>query len=54
MIRPSSPPGPTRRLPRLDAGAEILKSTPDEFVAHISSENVKWGKLVRETGARID
>jgi tripartite-type tricarboxylate transporter receptor subunit TctC len=35
-------------------GAEILKSTPEEFTAHIKSEHEKWGKLVRESGAKID
>ncbi|MDB5771835.1 MAG: Tat pathway signal sequence protein 13 [Burkholderia sp.] len=38
----------------LAIGAEILKSTPEEFTAHIKSEHEKWGKLVRESGAKID
>ncbi len=38
----------------LAMGAEILKSTPDEFAAHIKSEHAKWGKLVREMGVKIE
>jgi tripartite-type tricarboxylate transporter receptor subunit TctC len=38
----------------LAMGAEILKSTPDQFAAHIKSEHAKWGKLVRETGVKIE
>ncbi|HPU53307.1 MAG TPA: tripartite tricarboxylate transporter substrate binding protein [Burkholderiaceae bacterium] len=45
---------PETRRKLTEAGTEILKSTPDEFTAHIRSENVKWGRLVRETGAKID
>jgi tripartite-type tricarboxylate transporter receptor subunit TctC len=35
-------------------GSEVLKNTPDEFAAFIRSENERWSKLVRETGAKID
>lgn len=35
-------------------GSEILKNTPDEFAAFIRSENERWSKLVRETGAKVD
>ena len=45
---------PETRRKLIEAGTEILKSSPDEFVAHIRNENVKWGKLVRESGAKID
>ena len=38
----------------LAMGSELLKSTPEEFSAHIKSEQEKWGKLVRETGVKID
>jgi tripartite-type tricarboxylate transporter receptor subunit TctC len=35
-------------------GSEVLKNTPDEFATFIRSENERWSKLVRETGAKID
>jgi tripartite-type tricarboxylate transporter receptor subunit TctC len=38
----------------LAIGAEIKKSTPDEFAAFIKSENEKWGSLVRQSGAKIE
>ncbi len=45
-------PETQRRL--LALGAEILKSTPDEFAAHIKSEREKWGNLVRQSGAKVE
>lgn len=45
---------PETRKKLVDAGTEILKSSPEEFVTHIRNENLKWGKLVRESGAKID
>lgn len=38
----------------LAIGAEILKSTPDEFAEFIKSEGEKWGNLVRESGAKLE
>ncbi len=37
----------------LALGAEILKSTPDEFAAYIKNESEKWGNLVRQSGAKV-
>jgi tripartite-type tricarboxylate transporter receptor subunit TctC len=45
-------PDTQKRL--LAIGAEIMKSTPDEFAAHIKAENTKWGDLVRESGAKLE
>ena len=45
---------PTVKKRLLDIGSELLTSTPDEFSAHIRTEYEKWGKLVRESGAKID
>jgi len=45
---------PATRKRLLDIGSELLTSTPEEFSAHIRSEYEKWGKLVRESGAKID
>jgi tripartite-type tricarboxylate transporter receptor subunit TctC len=38
----------------LAIGAENLKSTPEEFAAFITSENEKWGSLVRQSGAKLE
>jgi tripartite-type tricarboxylate transporter receptor subunit TctC len=35
-------------------GSEILKNSPEEFASFIRSENDRWSKLVRETGAKVD
>jgi tripartite-type tricarboxylate transporter receptor subunit TctC len=36
------------------AGAEASPSTPEEFGALIRSEIVKWGEVVRASGAKVD
>jgi tripartite-type tricarboxylate transporter receptor subunit TctC len=38
----------------LAMGSELLKSTPEEFATHMRSEYEKWGKLVRESGVKIE
>ena len=45
---------PATQARLLSLGAEILRSTPDEFTAHIKRELEKWGTLVRETGVKIE
>ena len=35
-------------------GSDPVGSTPGQFVAFIRNEMAKWGKVVRESGARID
>lgn len=45
---------PATQARLLAMGAEIMRSTPDEFTAYIRREQDKWGKLVRETGVKID
>jgi tripartite-type tricarboxylate transporter receptor subunit TctC len=37
-----------------DQGAEPLTSTPAEYAALIRDEVAKWGKVVKESGAKID
>jgi tripartite-type tricarboxylate transporter receptor subunit TctC len=37
-----------------EQGAEPVTSTPAEFAAFIQSEIVRWGKVVRESGARVE
>ncbi|KQP21976.1 tripartite tricarboxylate transporter substrate binding protein [Pseudorhodoferax sp. Leaf267] len=35
-------------------GAEVRGSTPEQFGALIKSEIVRWGKVVQESGAKVD
>ncbi len=45
---------PEVRKQLADQGAEPVSTTPAEFAAFIQSEIVRWGKVVRESGARIE
>ena len=38
----------------LALGAEPAASTPDEFGAYIKSEIAKWGKVIKESGAKVE
>lgn len=47
------------RLPDVRArwsqlGAEPIDNTPQQFAAWLSSESVKWGKVIRDSGAKPD
>jgi tripartite-type tricarboxylate transporter receptor subunit TctC len=35
-------------------GSELIAAPPDRFAAHLRSEITKWGKVVRESGAKAD
>jgi len=35
-------------------GFEIRTSTPEQFAAYIKSEIVKWAKIVKDSGAKVD
>src|SRR5690606_39251776 len=35
-------------------GAEPVGNTPEEFARFIEAETEKWGKVVRDSGAKID
>jgi tripartite-type tricarboxylate transporter receptor subunit TctC len=35
-------------------GAAVATNTPEQFAAYIKSEIAKWGRIVRESGARLD
>ena len=35
-------------------GGEVMGSTPEQMAAQIRSDRDKWGKVVRESGARIE
>ncbi len=35
-------------------GLETYGTTPAEFAQYIRDESVKWGKVIRATGAKLD
>ena len=35
-------------------GAEAVSSTPEEFAKRIRDDLMKWGKIVKASGARVD
>ena len=35
-------------------GADVLGSTPEKFASLIRDETVRWGKIVKESGAKVD
>ncbi len=37
-----------------EQGAEVYSETPEQFSAFIQKESLKWGKVVRESGASVD
>lgn len=37
-----------------EQGAEVYSETPEQFAAFIQTESVKWGKVVKESGASLD
>lgn len=37
-----------------EQGAEVYSETPEQFAAFIQKESVKWGKVVRDSGASLD
>lgn len=45
---------PETRAAILSAGVEVSLSTPADFAKLMDSEGRKWGKLVREVGAKIE
>jgi len=40
---------------RLDViGFDPVSNTPDEFVAYVKTEVVKWAKVIKDSGAHVD
>ena len=52
VVRIVKTPEMNQRL--IDLGAEPALSTPAEFGALIKAEIVKWAKVVKESGAKVD
>ena len=38
----------------VDQGVEVVASTPEAFSIHVKRETEKWGKVVRDSGAKVD
>jgi tripartite-type tricarboxylate transporter receptor subunit TctC len=38
----------------VDLGADPETNTPEQFAAYVKSEKLRWGKVVQDTGARVD
>jgi tripartite-type tricarboxylate transporter receptor subunit TctC len=45
---------PDVRKRLIDLGADPETNTPEQFAAYVKSEKVRWGKVVQDTGARVD
>lgn len=43
---------PDAREKFLNAGSEVVGSTPDELAATMKSESTKWGKVIRDAGIK--
>jgi tripartite-type tricarboxylate transporter receptor subunit TctC len=52
VVRIIAQPGINDRFVSL--GAELVSSSPDDFGAYVKSEIAKWGKVIRESGAKAD
>jgi tripartite-type tricarboxylate transporter receptor subunit TctC len=35
-------------------GAQVLSGTPDQFATFLKEEAVKWGKIVKDSGAKVE
>ncbi|MGZ5154146.1 MAG: tripartite tricarboxylate transporter substrate-binding protein, partial [Burkholderiales bacterium] len=45
---------PEVRKRLIDLGADPQTNTPEQFAAYVRSEKARWGKVVQDTGARVD
>jgi len=45
---------PEVRKRLIDLGADPETNTPEQFAAYVKSEKARWGKVVQDTGARVD
>ncbi len=45
---------PEVRAQMVGQGADAMTATPDAFTSYVRAETVKWGKVVRDSGARVE
>ncbi|MBV9362215.1 MAG: tripartite tricarboxylate transporter substrate binding protein, partial [Betaproteobacteria bacterium] len=52
LVKAARDPGYVKTMATL--GVDAISSTPQEFSAFIESEVAKWGRAIRESGARVE
>ena len=52
LVKAARDPAYAKQMTAL--GVEATSSTPQEFGAFIASEVAKWGRAIRESGARVE
>ena len=52
LVRAAQDPAYAKQMSTL--GVEAISSTPEEFAAFVQSEVAKWGRAIRESGARVE
>jgi tripartite-type tricarboxylate transporter receptor subunit TctC len=52
MLKIMKTPDARSRMAAMDT--DIVAGTPEQFAAYIASETLKWGRIIRESGARVD
>jgi tripartite-type tricarboxylate transporter receptor subunit TctC len=46
--------GPDVQKKLVELGAEPVANSPEEFAAFVKTEVVKWGDVVKKSGAKVD
>ena len=52
LVKAARDPAYARQMTTL--GVEAISSTPQEFGAFVESEVAKWGRAIKESGARVE
>jgi tripartite-type tricarboxylate transporter receptor subunit TctC len=52
LVKAARDPGYVKTMTAL--GVQAISSTPQEFGAFVESEVAKWGRAIRESGARVE
>ena len=52
VLKTMKTPDARSRMASMDT--DIVAGTPEQFAAYIASETLKWARVIRESGARVD